>query len=230
VTDSISTTMAERPGAEATWAMLDHPWQEAFRQGWEAVRTGNIGVGAVVSDPTGQIVRASRNRVCDTSPPPGEVAGSSLAHAEINALTGLRFRSPREYILSTTLQPCLQCSAAIRMAPVAHVRIAGADPLWDGCHDYTGINPWIARRPPVPTEGPWRNEIGLFAVLMARLGPGLAEHIVPALHDRGEGPLLALADELQRGNELGRLTAIPVEQAMADLWCRLRQSMPDTVT
>jgi hypothetical protein len=36
----------ERVSATWTWAELDEAWREAFRQAWEAVRGGNIGVGA----------------------------------------------------------------------------------------------------------------------------------------------------------------------------------------
>jgi len=208
-------------GPAAAWAGLDEPWREAFRQAWEAVRTGNIGVGAVVSDPEGRIVHASRNRVSEQDAPPGEVAGSSIAHAEINALARLRFRSPREYVLSTTLQPCLQCSAAIRMAPVAQVRIAGADRLWDGCGDFTSLNRWVARRPQVPTEGPRRDELGTFAVLMSRLGVGVVDQFAQVLVEHGEGPILALADDLQGGTELDQLIAMPVEAVLARLWDRL---------
>jgi tRNA(Arg) A34 adenosine deaminase TadA len=208
-------------GPAEAWAGLDEPWREAFRQAWEAVRTGNIGVGAVVSDPSGRIVRASRNRVSDCSAPPGEVCGSSLAHAEINSLARLTFRAPRDLVLSTTLQPCLQCSAAIRMAPIAHVRIAGADPLWDGCGDFTALAPWLARRPPVPTEGPMSDQVGVFAVVLSRLGPGLVGNLVPALEALGEGRLLSLVEDLQSGDELEALKPLPVESALARLWDRL---------
>ena len=111
------------------WDALDEIWREAFRQAWEATVTGNIGVGAVVSDDTGRIVAASRNRVTDREAPIGELAGTTLAHAEMNALARLPFRAPRTLVLTTTLQPCLQCAAAIRMGPIARVRVAGADPL-----------------------------------------------------------------------------------------------------
>ena len=92
-------------GAEAAWAALDEPWREAFRQAWSAVRSGSIGVGAVVSDRSGRIVRSSRNRVCDAEAPGGEISGSSLAHAEINALARLPFRAPRELVLTTRSSP-----------------------------------------------------------------------------------------------------------------------------
>src|SRR5580692_1464068 len=47
------------------WDGLDEAWREAFRQAWEAVRTGNIGVGACASTLDGEIIHAARNRVND---------------------------------------------------------------------------------------------------------------------------------------------------------------------
>ena len=49
--------------AARLWASLDKPWHEAFRQAWEALRSGNIAVGACASTPDGKIVRSARNRV-----------------------------------------------------------------------------------------------------------------------------------------------------------------------
>lgn len=133
--------------ASGIWAELDASWHEAFRQAWDALRSGNIAVGAVVSTTEGVIVHAARNRVADSAGPPGEVFGSSLAHAEMNVLARLPFRQPRELVLTTTLQPCLQCSAAIRFGPIAGVRMAGADVLWEGSHDFSSVSPWARQRP-----------------------------------------------------------------------------------
>ena len=79
------------PSAPAArlWAGLDKPWQQAFRQAWEALRSGNIAVGACASTLDGEIVRSARNRVNDSEGPPGEIFGSALAHAETNVLQEL---------------------------------------------------------------------------------------------------------------------------------------------
>jgi len=44
------------PAAARIWADLDKAWREAFRQIWEAPRSGNIAVGACASTPEGEIV------------------------------------------------------------------------------------------------------------------------------------------------------------------------------
>jgi tRNA(Arg) A34 adenosine deaminase TadA len=209
--------------AETTWDSLDDVWREAFRQAWEALTTGNIGVGAVVSDRSGRIVSASRNRVMDAEAPVGEVFGTSLAHAEINALAHLPFRAPRDLVLTTTLQPCLQCAAAIRLAPVAQLRVAGADPLWDGTGAFSHLNEWLGRRTDAPVEGPKRDEIGVFATLLARVGPGLRGHVDTGLRQRGEGPLLDLAVRVREDGTLDRLRDGSVGAAFAELQTELRR-------
>ncbi|MGH7612388.1 MAG: hypothetical protein ACREN4_10250 [Candidatus Dormibacteria bacterium] len=57
-------------------------------------------------------------------------------------------------MLTTTLEPCLQCSAAISMAPVALVRYAGADALWEGCHDFSPLSAREATRHKADEGGP----------------------------------------------------------------------------
>lgn len=148
------------PDAARTWRDLDEPWLEAFRQAWEAFRTGNVPVGAVVSTPDGEIVYAARNRLTDSDGPPGEIFGSSLAHAEINVLARLPFRRYRDLVLTTTLEPCLQCAGAIRLGPVSAVRFAGRDRYRDGCHDFARLSPREARRTQPDRIGPRRDELG----------------------------------------------------------------------
>ena len=115
---------------------LDEPWREAFRQAWDALQSGTIAVGACASTADGSIVRSGRNRVFDSDGPHGEIFGSSLAHAEMNVLAKLEFLRHSNLVLTTTLEPCLQCAAAIRLGPIATVRFAGRDAYWDGCHDF----------------------------------------------------------------------------------------------
>ena len=219
--------MAAGPAGAAgqIWAGLDKPWQEAFRQAWEALRTGNIAVGACASTRDGEIVCSARNRVNDRDGPPGEVFGSALAHAETNVLARLPFRSHRDLVLTTTLQPCLQCAAAIRLGPVAAVRFAGADRYWDGCHDFGKLSAREADRAQPARTGPRRDELGTFATLISRvthLPPGYEQ----ALRDLGEGPMVDLVYELRSSGEAERLASMDVTEGMTYLWPRLRDK-PD---
>ena len=208
--------------AARIWTGLDKPWQEAFRQAWEALRTGNIAVGACVSTAGGEIIYAARNRVNDVGGPPGEIFGSALAHAETNVLARLPFRSRRELVLSTTLQPCLQCAAAIRLGPIGTVRFAGADRYWDGCHDFGQLSAREARRAQPARIGPRRDELGTFATLISRL-----THLPPgyeqALRALGEGPMVDLVHELEDSGEVERLTTMDVIEGLGYLWPRLQE-------
>jgi tRNA(Arg) A34 adenosine deaminase TadA len=216
-------TNAGQAAPAQVWADLDEPWREAFRQGWEALRTGNIPVGAVASSQDGTIVHAARNRVLDKDGPAGEIFGSVLAHAEINVLARLPFRSQRNLVLSTTLQPCLQCAAAIRLGPIATIRFAGADRYWDGCHDFAMLSAREAQRAQPAREGPRSDELGIFGSLMSRMGVRLWPRHEQALRELGEGPSIDLARRLAEDGELERLAAMEVSEALASLWPRLTE-------
>lgn len=214
------------------WSELDAPWREAFRQAWEAFRTGNIAIGACASTPDGVIVHAARNRVADSDGPPGEVFGSTLAHAEANVIARLPYRQAAPFVLTTTLEPCLQCSAVIRLGPIATVRYAGADPLWDGCHDFSPLSPREAARPAkVTMAGPRDDDVGMFATLISRLGPGLVRGRAGEwLRAVGQGDFLDLAGQLQEQGEAERLAALEVDEAFAYLLPQLRSLREAQVT
>jgi tRNA(Arg) A34 adenosine deaminase TadA len=212
-----------RAAAAELWAGLDEPWRQAFRQAWEALRSGSIAIGACAATPDGEIVAASRNRVCDADGPHGEIFGSALAHAETNVLARLPFRRREDLILTTTLEPCLQCAAAIRLGPVATVRFAGADLYWDGCHEFGRLTAREAARTQPARIGPRRDELAVFAVLISRLGPGLSPRYEEALRDLGEGSSVDLAYELQDGDGVQRLAVLDVTDALSFLWPRLQE-------
>lgn len=207
--------------ATGLWSDLDEPWREAFRQAWEALRTGNIPVGACASTSDGQIVRASRNRVIDNGGPPGEIFGSSLAHAETNVLAGLRFGAPRDLVLTTTLQPCLQCAAAIRLGPISTVRFAGEDSYWEGCHDFAKLSAREATRAPVTRIGPRHDELGLFATLISLVGPALMPFYEEALRALGDGSIVDLVHRLEAEGVIKTLVPMAVDEAFERLWPQL---------
>jgi tRNA(Arg) A34 adenosine deaminase TadA len=212
-----------RAAAARLWAGLDKPWQEAFRQAWEALRSGNIAVGACASTPDGQIVHSARNRLNDGEGPPGEIFGSALAHAEMNVLARLPYRHPRNLVLTTTLQPCLQCAAAIRLGPIAVVRFAGPDRYWDGCHDFGKLSAREARKAQPARTGPRRDELGTFATLISRFGPALSPAFEEALRTLGEGPMTDLVHELEDRGETERIAAMEVNEALGYLWPQLQK-------
>jgi tRNA(Arg) A34 adenosine deaminase TadA len=210
-------------GAARVWAELDLAWLVAFGQAWEALRSGNIAVGACMATPDGEIIHAARNRVADTSGPAGEVFGTALAHAEINVLARMPFRGRRDLVLTTTLEPCLQCAAAIRFGRVAIVRFAGADRYWDGCHEFGKLHPREETWKQPQRFGPRHDELGLFATLISRFGLGLESRLMKALREIGEGPIIDLALGIQDRGELPRLTAMEAGEAFEYLWPHLEE-------
>jgi len=183
-------------------------------------------VGACASTLDGEIVYAARNRVKDGDGPPGEIFGSTLAHAEMNVLARLPFRRHRDLVLTTTLQPCLQCAGAIRLGPITTVRFAGPDRYWDGCHDFGKLSAREAQKTQPARIGPCPSELGTFATLVSRLGPTLTYRFEGALRALGEGPMIDLVHELEDGGEVERLAAMEVDDALGYLWPRLQACAP----
>src|SRR3954466_13784749 len=94
---------------------LDPPMHRAFELAWESFCAGSLGIGAVVTRGS-ELLTTGRNRLAENDPGDDVLAGTSLAHAEMNALAKLRWGAdPDGLQLWTTLQPCLQCLGAIRL-------------------------------------------------------------------------------------------------------------------
>src|SRR5918999_2641932 len=137
----------------ASAALLVGPWRECFELAWEAFRAGTIPVGAVVADESGEIVARGRNHIFEETAPPGQLAGTYLAHAELNALAGLPLVPPRdgrgpfeEHTLYTTLEPCALCVGAALMIMVGEIRYASTD-HYGGGRELRLDNPHTARKP-----------------------------------------------------------------------------------
>jgi tRNA(Arg) A34 adenosine deaminase TadA len=122
---------------------IEPPMRRAMELAWESFRAGSLGIGAVITL-DGEITATGRNRLAETDPGEDTLAGTSIAHAEMNALAKLRWgASPRELQLWTTLQPCLQCLGAIRLSPVRHVHVLAPDPLFRGVERARELNEFI---------------------------------------------------------------------------------------
>jgi tRNA(adenine34) deaminase len=146
-------------------AQLAGPWRECFELAWEAFRAGTIPVGAVVADSSGPIVARGRNRIFETTAPPGQLAGTYIAHAELNALAGLPALPTRDghgpysrHTLYTTLEPCALCVGAALMVMIGKVRFASRDHYGGGAA-LRLENPHTARLP-LAIEGPLDGSLG----------------------------------------------------------------------
>lgn len=131
--------------AETSWACLSEPWQIAFQEAWESFRSGSAGVGAVVTNGNDAVVATGRSRVFDEPDGTAPLAGTWMAHAEMNALAILGHNAREGHTLYTTFEPCVMCAATVRIYRIPKVLYAAADPVWDGMHDlFSQLEP-IAR-------------------------------------------------------------------------------------
>lgn len=137
-------------------ATLPIPWRTALTLAWESFQVGSPPIGAAVTDADGAVVATGRSRRFDPDGPPGHLANTPVAHAEVNALAQLRQLPARRYAdheLWTTLRPCPMCAAAAMTTGVGTVHFAAPDPTWTGAERLPELNPAVAARWPT-YDGP----------------------------------------------------------------------------
>jgi tRNA(Arg) A34 adenosine deaminase TadA len=157
--------VAEPPGDLARERALDLAWERALELAWESFCGGTTPVGAVVTGAGGAIVAEGRGRRFEPAAPPGQLAWTGVAHAELNALAQLGpDRHYTDHALLTTLEPCAMCHGAAIQASVGSLAYAGADP-------YGGTGAVVfgtpqARHRPLPVTGPLTDERGRLSELL----------------------------------------------------------------
>ena len=129
------------------WERIGPTWRAAMEEAWAAYSAGTVPVGAVLVDPDGAIVARGRNRIFDTAVA-GQIGGSRLAHAEVNALLGLAGSpvDPRSLALYTTAEPCPLCMGAIVMANVREIHYAAREPSQEASRSSTRLPTCAASR------------------------------------------------------------------------------------
>ena len=143
---------------------LMSPWSEVYDLMWEAYLSGSIPVGAVVADGEGAIVSRGRNRIFDAAHA-GQLAGTRLGHAEVNALIGLTSqRTYDELTLFTALEPCHLCLAAATTSRVGRISYAAVD-LYGGAVGKL-LPSEDMRVHPLVVEGPLAGAEGRFPELL----------------------------------------------------------------
>jgi tRNA(adenine34) deaminase len=206
-----------------SWGDLEPAWHEAFRLAWEAYGVPTIPVGAVVTAADGSVIARGRNRIFDASAPSGQIFGSRVAHAEINALVQLGLeRRYEDCTLWTTLEPCSQCIGAAWFSTLGIVRFAATDV-------YGGASKMIERqieaadsfrRNPMVVEGPLDGPPAIFAELLHAelfLRERPESEVSDAYRER-RPELVALAERL----DLHELAGTPLEDVLHRIWDDLR--------
>src|SRR5262249_41268839 len=98
---------------------LPDPFRRCLELAWESCAAGTVGGGAVVTDADGALVAEGRNRIFDRPGGTSALQQTRIAHAEMNALAGVRSSVRLETCtLWTSLQPCLMCASASVLAGV----------------------------------------------------------------------------------------------------------------
>ena len=130
------------------WRELDEPWRAALELAWDAYLAGTIPVGSVVTAADGRIVARGRNRIFDAS---GRgLAGSRLAHAEVDALAQLPAKERyRDHVLYSALEPCLLCTAAALLSTVGRIEYATPDPFGGACNGKIDTAHWRRSAPEI---------------------------------------------------------------------------------
>jgi tRNA(adenine34) deaminase len=204
-----------------SWNELEPPWHESLRLAWEAFDAGSIPVGAVVTH-DGEIVARGRNRLFEQDAPSGQVVGSRVAHAEINALVQLG--TDRRYFdctLWTTLEPCAQCIGAAWLSTSGRVVFAARD-------IYAGASKLIERQIeaadstrafPMEVEGPLTGPLAVFAELLHAtffLAIEPPHHVADTYREKRPG-LVSLAERLRLNEHAGA----PLDEVLRLIWGEL---------
>jgi tRNA(Arg) A34 adenosine deaminase TadA len=140
-----------RGGAAERLARIHPRWLDAFDLAWESWCAGSLGIGAVLLDTRGEVVSRGRNRVLE-QPSSGRLAGSLLAHAEMDAFSGLGLGTGEGMTLLTTVQPCLMCSATAIAMRTARVSFAASDPVFEGLDATLGSHAYCRQRLPASDQ------------------------------------------------------------------------------
>lgn len=177
-------------------AELDLVWRRPFELAWEALQCDSFPVGAVIVGPDGGVVAEGRNRMGEATAPHKQLAGSPLAHAEVNAIAQLEVGREPGYVLFTTLEPCLLCTGALRLALIDEVRYAAPDDFWSGIESIPqSLNDRAVRR--------WTQRTGPVGGLAELLGSLLPAVRMLQTHDAERArhfmvrePVIAIAETL----------------------------------
>lgn len=137
----------ETKGESTMWETLSAPWKLCLEQSWKAYCSGTIPIGAVILNASNELIASGRNRIFDKSAPLKQVAGSKLAHAEINALLQIPpdDENVGTYSLYTAVEPCPLCSGALYMSGIREVHFAARDSHAGSTNMY-GKTAYLARK------------------------------------------------------------------------------------
>lgn len=111
------------------WQDLSKLWQTALEEAWCAYLVGTIPIGAVITNEEGRLVAVGRNRIYEKDSP-SPLAGTNLAHAEMDVLRQIKAEEHpqvRTYTLYSTMEPCPMCFGAAVMVNIRRISFGARD-------------------------------------------------------------------------------------------------------
>lgn len=128
------------------WRSADPALVRCLELAHESFLAGGLPVGSVIVTGDGTRVSEGRNRAYDPAGGVDRLQGTPIAHAEMNALAGVRTGVELgDVTLWSSHRPCVMCSAACEFTGVGLVRFVAPDPS-DGVvgDDPSGIDvEWV---------------------------------------------------------------------------------------
>jgi tRNA(Arg) A34 adenosine deaminase TadA len=196
---------------------VEATWRTCFLLAWQSFQGGSVPVGAVLVDSRGNTVSSGRNRSQEPTGPAGHLAGSHIAHAELNALATLPPGEYRDHTLLTTLEPCFLCTAALRHSHVGTVRFAAPDPMVRGIERLPDLNQQMARRW-ARRQGPLGGPLQTWAALLPLISAlERGADAVRQSHAEAMPRVLSLA-RTWAGAAADRLRALELDEALSQAW------------
>lgn len=107
-----------------------HIWNKCLDLAVEAFNSGSMAISAVVANNKNEIVGFGRNHRSVNDNVTNFICGSSIAHAEINAIHSIKEESltGEDLIIYTTVEPCPMCLGAIAMSRIRKILVGSKDP------------------------------------------------------------------------------------------------------
>ncbi|MDD4297371.1 MAG: nucleoside deaminase [Ruminiclostridium sp.] len=137
------------------WEELEYGWKMAFNKAWDSFCSGTIPIGAVILNENDELISSGQNMIFVEQADSPAIFGSSIAHAELNAIVQLKRKEHpniRSYTLYTTTEPCILCFGAIVMGNIRHFKYAARD-KYAGAAGYTEHSDYVKSKK-IKIEGP----------------------------------------------------------------------------
>jgi tRNA(Arg) A34 adenosine deaminase TadA len=139
----------------------DQVWDVVLDEAWDSYRIGGYGVGVVVLDRNGELIRSAGNQSRSA-----DAGLSFIGHAEIRAIGMLSAEQQTSATLCTSLEPCVSCLGAAVYCRVPAISFAARDLSFSSVHAGLARTPLISGRVP-RSSGPLVDRRGAFCRLLS---------------------------------------------------------------